>query len=275
MYMICEAVVEDGELTYGEEIASDLLSINNIGYAEFEEPVYFEAGKKYQVKVTVYDQNGEIGFYTYEVNGAFAEEMEVIPALINGEEETTINDHSTVSIDVANAIKVNVVNAPEAVGISYAINVMKAVEGEEGTTWVADESYDIAVGEGNFNGGMGYVQFEDGAINFEQGNKYQVKVTVYGGNPAEPAELAVYTYEINGAYADALTTTTSLMLGEEEVAINDHSSVSVESADAIKVQVENEPSVIGFSYTINAMKLNESEDGQFWTVDESYDLAVG
>ena len=251
-----------------QTIATGELSLSGKGYAEFETPIYFNQGERFVLTV-VAKANGEvIATQTAEFNGSYVESMTTTTSLMLGEDEVAINDHSSVTVENADAIKVQVENEPSVIGFSYNINIMKAVEGEEGTTWVADESYDIAVGEGNFNGGTGYAQFNDGTINFEEGNKYQVKVTVYGGNPAEPAELAVYTYEINGAYAPVMTTTTSLMLGEDEVAINDHSAVTVENADAIKVQVENAPQAIGFTYLINEMVLNEGEEGIFWTVGE-------
>lgn len=69
---------QDEETTFWNptiEIAAGEMSFRNIGYAEFEKAINFEAGKKYQLSVTVYggpyDDPTEVGVYTFNFNGAY------------------------------------------------------------------------------------------------------------------------------------------------------------------------------------------------------------
>lgn len=209
----------------------------------------------------------------FAIEAVSQDELAIYPSLVLGDDEVAINDHSEVSVDMADGIKVAFENGAAVRGVSYAINVMKQVSDEEGTTWVADESFDLAVGELSLNN-VAYGQFEEPII-FEQGNKYQVKVTAYVANGTEEYDEVVKYYIINGAHALEIVVTPALIDGENEVTLNDHSAVSVEAANAIKVNIENAPEAIGVTYAINAMKQVTTEEGTTWVADESYDLAVG
>lgn len=209
----------------------------------------------------------------FAIEAVSQDELAILPSLVLGDDEVAINDHSEVSVDMADGIKVAFENGAAVRGVSYAINVMKQVSDEEGTTWVADESFDLAVGELSLNN-VAYGQFEEPII-FEQGNKYQVKVTAYVANGTEEYDEVVKYYIINGAHALEIVVTPALIDGENEVTLNDHSAVSVEAANAIKVNIENAPEAIGVTYAINAMKQVTTEEGTTWVADESYDLAVG
>ncbi len=209
----------------------------------------------------------------FAIEAVSQDELAIYPSLVLGDDEVAINDHSEVSVDMADGIKVAFENGAAVRGVSYAINVMKQVSDDEGTTWVADESFDLAVGELSLNN-VAYGQFEEPII-FEQGNKYQVKVTAYVANGTEEYDEVVKYYIINGAHALEIVVTPALIDGENEVTLNDHSAVSVEAANAIKVNIENAPEAIGVTYAINAMKQVTTEEGTTWVADESYDLAVG
>lgn len=268
-------VDESKDLAVGE------MSVNGRGYVQFEEALKFYTGSKYQLKITTYTAaeaadstvaaNPIETVYTYVFNGAYEEEIEtaIEPAFTLGEELVALNSHSEVSVDKADGLTVHFDNMPNVMGISYAINAMKEVSDSLSTFWVVDESYDIAVGETTVNG-KAFVEFED-VLTFVQGQKYQLKITVYGMPDAE--ELGTYTYTFNGAAAEEMEVETALMNGEEAVTLSTHSNVSVETANAIRVNVMNRPDAIGAVYAINEMKMGEDEEGTFWTVGA--EVAVG
>lgn len=266
--------------TVGEEILAEEVSVNGRGYFAFEEPMFFEQGTKWQLTVTTYLNVGEEypveQVEIYEFNGSYVEPVVVTPALILGADELTLNDHSAVSVDAADALKVNVENCPEAIGVSYVINEMVMGEDAEGTFWHVGA--EVAAGELSMNG-IAYGKFKkevyldenglpiadsDTLLYFEQGKKYQLTVTVYGQPANDPVEVGVYTYEFNGAYAQDIAVTPAIIAGKEEYALNDHSNVTVPFATALKVNVDNCPEAVGATYAIHEMVMGSDAEGMFW-----------
>lgn len=255
-----------------DEVFAGELSMNGgTAFVALDSTIVLEQGNKYEMAVTIYVNNGNDEYdemvERFLIDGAYVAPMEIATSLMNGEEEVAINDHSSVSVEIANAIKVNVINAPEAIGVTYLINEMNQNEDEEGTFWTVGA--EIASGEANLNG-VAYAEL-DSTLYFEQGMKYQVTVTVMGGNPAEPAEMGTYTYEINGAYVAPIVITPALIYGEEEITLNDHSIVSVEQAEALKVNFENGAEVRSAMYIIQENEVDENGEPTY----EGEEIAFG
>ena len=127
-------------------------------------------------------------------------EMAVVPSLFSGvvgSIDTALNGHAAVSAEVAEGLRVEIANCPQAIGVSFMLNEMKMGQDEEGTFWTVGK--ELAVGEIEMTRDS-YAAF-DAPIYFYGGTKYQLTVTVYAEVGGEPAEIATYTYEFNGAAA--------------------------------------------------------------------------
>ena len=128
------------------------------------------------------------------------DEMAVVPSLFSGvvgSIDTALNGHAAVSAEVAEGLRVEIANCPQAIGVSFMLNEMKMGQDEEGTFWTVGK--ELAVGEIEMTRDS-YAAF-DAPIYFYGGTKYQLTVTVYAEVGGEPAEIATYTYEFNGAAA--------------------------------------------------------------------------
>lgn len=68
----------------GQEIAAGEMSLSTVAYAELEKPINFEAGKKYQLAITVYGQPAsdpvEVGTYYFEFAGSYIAPEPIVPA---------------------------------------------------------------------------------------------------------------------------------------------------------------------------------------------------
>ena len=68
----------------GQEIAAGEMSLSGVAYAELEKPINFEAGKKYQLAITVYGQPAsdpvEVGTYYFEFAGSYIAPEPIVPA---------------------------------------------------------------------------------------------------------------------------------------------------------------------------------------------------
>lgn len=68
----------------GQEIAAGEMSLSTVAYAELEKPINFEAGKKYQLAITVYGQPTsdpvEVGTYYFEFAGSYIAPEPIVPA---------------------------------------------------------------------------------------------------------------------------------------------------------------------------------------------------
>lgn len=197
--------------------------------------------------------------------------MVVSASLILGEDQYALNSHSAISLDGAEALLVNVENNPKVIGATYLVNELVMGQDEEGTFWHVGK--ELAAGEMSMNG-FAYAEFED-YLAFYYGKKYQVSVTLFE-NPVDPTEIGTYTFEINGSaepLAD-MEVTTSLLYGENEYTLSSHSTISIEIAEALKVNVENNPKICGITYLVNEMKMGQDEEGNiFWHVGQ--ELAAG
>ena len=149
------------------------------------------------------DDNAQMT-YTFKVEGAEEPEpvgeMAVVPSLFSGvvgSIDTALNGHAAVSAEVAEGLRVEIANCPQAIGVSFMLNEMKMGQDEEGTFWTVGK--ELAVGEIEMTRDS-YAAF-DAPIYFYGGTKYQLTVTVYAEVGGEPAEIATYTYEFNGAAA--------------------------------------------------------------------------
>ncbi len=174
----------------GEEVAKGELSINSKGYAEFEAPISFEQGKKFQLTVVAMNGETELAKEVFEFNGAYVPELVVTPEFVAGEESVSVVTDATVAS--AEGLSVNFENVMVG-SATYVINSLKAVAGEESTEWVADE--EIAKGDLSINT-IGYAEF-DPALTFYVGTKYELVIKSFTMGE-EPEEIATNTFEFNG-----------------------------------------------------------------------------
>ncbi len=214
--------------------------------------------------------------------GEVPAEMAVNATLFGGFEEVgdtiigieyALNTHSLVSADCAEGVRIQIANCPEAIGVSFNLNEMNMGQDEEGTFWTVGK--ELAVGEIMMNADS-YAAFE-APIPFYSGNKYQLSVTVYGEVNGEPSEIAVYTYEFNGSYDETaeMAVEPAFIAGGEEIALNSHMEASVETAEALMVNVMNAPEALGVSYTIYGMTATTDEQGTSWNVNVADEVAAG
>ncbi len=75
-------------------------------------------------------------------------EMVVLPSLFSGvvgSIDTALNGHAAVSAEVAEGLRVEIANCPQAIGVSFSLNEMKMGQDAEGTFWTVGK--ELAVGE--------------------------------------------------------------------------------------------------------------------------------
>lgn len=132
-------------------------------------------------------------FVQFDVVGELP--MEVAPELINGMESIALNGHAAVSVEQAEALAVNFINAA---GLRYATYAIDRVVDEENVVAMAS-------GELSLNR-VGYVAFEQPLV-FVSGHQYTLTIKGWNTteivdeelNVVEPVLCEVYT--INGASA--------------------------------------------------------------------------
>lgn len=98
-------------------------------------------------------------------------EVEIEPVFVNGEEEVALNSHSWVSVEKAEALTVNFINAPMVKAATYMIE--KLCVDEEGDAYQED----IASGMLSVST-IGYVAFEQPLV-FETGSQYRLLVKAW------------------------------------------------------------------------------------------------
>ncbi len=172
-------------------------------------PEMLEVGNHYAIiinAVTVWQGEEMIaeleeGYYAseeFEVVG-YEEpaELEIEPAFINGEEEITLSGHNWVSVEAAEALKVNFVNGPMVKYATYAIDQIEVdEEGYESAVSVASGALSLST--------IGYVAFDEPLV-FVSGFQYKLTVKAWdveeiwdeNWHMAEP--IAVEEYVFNGA----------------------------------------------------------------------------
>lgn len=128
----------------------------------------------------------------------------ITPSFIAGEEEITLNDHSSVSVASADAIKATFGETPAVVKFAtYSINELVEVEDFMGV--YVDEQEIVS---GTFDlSNVGYAQFEE-TLKFLPGHKYNVKVKAWDTteildeNWMPVAPVATFECEFNGSYVE-------------------------------------------------------------------------
>ena len=163
------------------------------------------------------------------------------PSFFAGEEEIALNDHSSVSVATADAIKTLFGETPAVVKLAtFSINELVEVEDFMGT--YVDE---VEIISGSFNlNNVGYAQFEE-ALKFPAGHKYNVKIKawdtedIFDENWNVKAPIATFECEFNGSYVD---TVEGIMLvvknkkGEILYQIKADENVQVEWIDASELE---------------------------------------
>lgn len=205
------------EVTYAiydkkEVLAEGVMSVNTIGYAEFDTPIDLYEGITYNVVLNV----GETT-YDYYVIGAMEEPVideTITLALVADSTEYTVNTHSIVTIDApVKGIKVHFGDLNPMEEVSYAIY---------------DKKETLAEGTMSVNT-IGYAEFET-PIEMMEGVQYNIVLKV---------GEETYDYYVIGAIEEPVvdeTITLALIAGEEEYTVNDHSIVTIDApVNAIKV----------------------------------------
>lgn len=112
-YEIFNLVENGGELQVGKSIRAGMLSINSIGYAEFD-PITFLQGQKYRLIVTCTDNKGATSLFEYDFDGATLK-IEVVEAEFAGltrelvdKKFGAITVNKTASVDVEYVTGANV-----------------------------------------------------------------------------------------------------------------------------------------------------------------------
>ncbi len=195
-----------------EVLAEGVMSVNTIGYAEFDTPIDLYEGITYNVVLNV----GETT-YDYYVIGAMEEptiDETITLALVADSTEYTVNTHSIVTIDAPiNGIKVHFGDLNPIEEVSYAIY---------------DKKETLAEGTMSVNT-IGYAEFET-PIEMMEGVQYNIVLKV---------GEETYDYYVIGAIEEPVVDeniTLALIAGEEEYTVNDHSIVTIDApVNAIKV----------------------------------------
>lgn len=199
------------------------------------------------------------------------EEAEVATSLFLGEEEIALNTHSEVSAEAFNAIAVNVMDAPQATTVTYALYEMVREEGEESTIWdVPSDAEAIVEGQMSING-IAYTELEEPVV-LLVGHKYQMVIAVTNDHAPVVEPVACETYVINGA--TALTVNTSLFNGADEFALYPHSEVSLEVFNAIAVSPEDAPHATSVEYALYELTCEAGEESSSWVVAEGTEAIV-
>lgn len=263
-YKVAKMVEEIGEEStswvLGEVISEGELSINTFAYVEFGDGLVFDYGTKYAVVIVVNDRDGvELANETYEFNGATNAPAIASVSFVSVEDDIELNSHSAVSVETANSIKVQFGNPSKVGSATYTINEMVPVVGDESTTWEVGQV--VATGDLAIKT-LGYAEFEDGLC-FEQGMKYQVTVVA---KDREGAEMGTETYQFDGAYVAPVIAAATFTAVEEEITLNDHSAVSVPSANSLTVEFGTPVAVASATYSIYSLVAVENGDSYTWEI---------
>lgn len=155
-------------------------------------------------------QSIDVKAITWEIQGEGAAEFEV--ALVNGEENYTLNTHASVSVEKIDGLTVTFPEANVA-SASYDIVPLYYVENAEGGEWVPAMPQAI-VGDFTIAKNVASASLNSTAT-LMQGTKYQVDVFVTFKNGQEGKQ----TYTVDGATVDD-TKSAAEVLGNPEIAMD-------------------------------------------------------
>ncbi len=234
---------ESSSWEVNETLAEGALMLSGKGYADFNAPIVFEQGTKYQVAITykTMDPNDKGTTLTYDVNGAYVEPAVTSVDLFKGSEQTTLNTHSAVSVSSFDAIKVHFGNAAAVESANVAISPLVMQETEEGYTWVpgVPTMYDLSINT------IGYAEMN---CTLEQGCKYQLDVNV---NLKDGSSESV-SYQIDGA------TEKDVKLTEVIEVDGDKNSLEIVFAEEKDVALSYNVAV-----TLNGQEINNNCEGDY------------
>lgn len=195
--------------------------------------------------------------YSFTIDGVEEEvnELEIIPelVLVEGEDGAALNSHSEVSVESASMLNVEFINGAGVASAKYVLSSVIGQIEKEATVWVPNE----VLSEGDLSiSGKGSAVFAE-PIQFIKGEKYQLVVTV----TMMDGTVQDFKFIFNGATAVPVIAEVGLIVSgeEEEVTLNDHSIVSAEKVDGVKVQFGTPAVVATASYKICEVVPNTDE----------------
>lgn len=198
-------------------------------------------------------QSIDVKAITWEIQGEGAAEFEV--ALVNGEENYTLNTHASVSVEKIDGLTVTFPEANVA-SASYDIVPLYYVENAEGGEWVPAMPQAI-VGDFTIAKNVASASLNSTAT-LMQGTKYQVDVFVTFKN----GEDAKQTYTVDGATVDD-TKSAADVLGNPEIAM-DADKLTITFSGAGIAEVE------GASLASAGVIINAAGVDYFGNADEAY-----
>lgn len=275
----------------GQEIAAGEMSLSTVAYAELEKPINFEAGKKYQLAITVYGQPAsdpvEVGTYYFEFAGSY-----IAPEYV--EETSDMTKEMFCQWDgfgaVANVVRTSAgacdlgisTGLPYGDGNvagSYYANLSEyttlALTVTEGTPRLLLNRQGMD-NSGNYieinNANSPYVLSTEGGVwvidlaKIVEEAGYAHLNCIKGANWANTTITSMKLTKLVEAEPVEPAVLPSLIAGEEEIALNGHSEATVESAEAVAVAFEGFVP-FGASYSISTLKQVATAEGTEWVAD--------
>lgn len=276
----------------GQEIAAGEMSLSGVAYAELEKPINFEAGKKYQLAITVYGQPAsdpvEVGTYYFEFAGSY-----IAPEYV--EETSDMTKEMFCQWDgfgaVANVVRTSAgacdlgisTGLPYGDGNvagSYYANLSEyttlALTVTEGTPRLLLNRQGMD-NSGNYieinNANSPYVLSTEGGVwvidlaKIVEEAGYAHLNCIKGANWANTTITAMKLTKLVEAEPVEPAVLPSLIAGEEEIALNSHSEATVESAEAVAVAFEGFVP-FGASYSLATLKQVATAEGTEWVADK-------